>query len=183
MSTRRSVTAITYRPLVARVTLAVLLFLALPAAWVPSAMGHAAFVNSTPEAGTRLESSPPQIVIRFTEPLNRSLSKAALANASSGDRIAATKLPAGRDDQLALRLTDRLPLAPYRVEWHTVSTVDGHALEGSFSFGVRTAAAGTEHRIEQSPLARGGWLRIGLRALFYASLLCGYGLWPPPRMW
>jgi putative copper export protein len=80
------------------------------------------------------------------------------------------KLPTRRDDQLALRPTDRLPRAPYGVEWHTVSTVDGHALEGSFSFGLRTEAAGAEHQIEQSPLARGGWLRIGFRALFYASL-------------
>jgi copper transport protein len=127
-------------------------------------------LNSTPEAGSRLGSPPPQIVLRFTEPLNRSLSKATLANASTGRAIGTAKLPARRDDQLALRPIDRLARAPYRVEWHTVSTVDGHALEGSFSFGVRTAAAATEHQVEQSPLARGGWLRIGFRALFYASL-------------
>lgn len=61
--------------------------------------------------------------------------------------------------------------AAYRVEWHSVSTLDGHALEGSFSFGVRTAAAGGEHSVEQSPLARGGVYRIVARWLMYAALL------------
>jgi copper transport protein len=171
MSVRRSVTAITYRPLLARVTLALLLFLALLAARAPSASGHAAFLDSSPHAGARLGSGPPQIVLRFTEPLNRSLSKATLANATTGESIPAAFAPTRRNDQLALRPGRRLARAPYRVNWHTVSTVDGHALEGSFSFGVRTAASDSEHQIEQSPLARGGWLRIGFRALLYASLL------------
>jgi copper transport protein len=170
MSARRSVTVITLGPLFARVVVALLLCFAVSAAWAPSAFGHAAFLDSTPRAGSRLEAAPSQIVLRFTEPLNRSLSKATLANTATGRPMPAAKVPTQRDDQLALRPAGQLARAPYRVEWHTVSTVDGHALEGSFSFGVRTAAAGAEHQIEQSPLARGGWLRIGFRALFYASL-------------
>lgn len=169
MSGRR-VTAITLRPLLGRVLVLLLVSIALLAAWAPRAFAHAAFLASTPEAGNRLESSPPRVVLHFTEPLNRSLSKAKLANAATGRRMPAVKLPTRQDNQLALRPTGQLPRAAYRVEWHTVSTVDGHALEGSFSFGVRTAAVGGEHQIEQSPLARGGWLRIGFRALFYASL-------------
>ena len=51
------------------------------------------------------------------------------------------------------------------VRWHSVSTDDGHALEGSFSFGVRASALGGQHTLVQSPLARGGLLRIGLRGL------------------
>jgi copper transport protein len=170
MSARRSVTAITLGPLLAPVAVALLLLLAAASAWAPSAFAHAAFLDSSPHAGSRLESGPSQIVLRFTEPLNRSLSRATLVNAVTGKRMPAAKLPTRKDDQLALRPSDRLARAPYRVKWHTVSTVDGHALEGSFSFGVRTAALGAEHQIEQSPLARGGWLRIGFRALFYASL-------------
>jgi copper transport protein len=170
MSARRSVTAITLGPLFAWVLIAALFCLAVSAARAPSALAHAAFLDSTPHAGSRLESGPSQIVLRFTEPLNRSLSKATLSNAATGKPVAAAKLPTRRGDELALRPALRLARAPYRIKWHTVSTVDGHALEGSFSFGVRTAAAAGEHEIEQSPLARGGWLRIGFRALFYASL-------------
>jgi copper transport protein len=169
MSACRRVTAITVKPLLAHAALALLLGLVLLGAASPSAFAHAAFLDSSPHAGGRLQASPPQIVLQFTEPLNRPLSNATLVNAATGKRIAVTKLRA-KDNQLALRPVDPLPRAPYGVEWHTVSTVDGHALEGSFGFGVRTAAAETAHQIEQSPLARGGWLRIGFRALFYASL-------------
>jgi copper transport protein len=170
MSARRRVTAITLRPLLARAALAALLCIGVLAAEAPSAFAHAAFLDSTPPAGARLESSPAEIVLHFTEPLNRSLSRASLVDAATGEQIAARKLAAEGNDELALRPAVQLSRAPYRVEWHTVSTVDGHALEGLFGFGVRTAAAEAEHQIEQSPLARGGWLRIGFRALFYAAL-------------
>lgn len=73
--------------------------------------------------------------------------------------------------RLLLRTDSTLTRGAYRVRWHTVSTEDGHALEGEFSFGVRAAAGGSEHALEQSPLARGGWLRIALRLLLYVALL------------
>jgi copper transport protein len=170
MSVRRSVTAITLGPLSAHLIVAALLLLALFAMRAPSAFAHAAFLDSTPEAGARLRSSPPQIRFRFTEPLNRSLSKASIVDAKSGRRIETAELRSPRSDELVLRTVGRLPRAPYRVNWHTVSTVDGHALEGSFSFGVRTAAVGSEHQVHQSPLARNGWIRIAFRLLFYAAL-------------
>jgi copper transport protein len=134
-----------------------------------SAWGHAAFLDSQPEPGSRLASGPAEITLRFSEPLDRSLSQATLVNVDSGETVAATTT---REDQsqLTLQPQTRLDRAPYRVEWHTVSTVDGHALEGSFSFGVQTAAAGGEHTLEEGPLARDGWLRIAARALFYAAL-------------
>src|SRR6266540_283573 len=158
MSARRSVTPITVRPLPARLIVAVLLFLALFATRAPSAFAHAAFLGSTPEAGSRLRSSPPRILLRFTEPLNQALTKATLVDVETGKRVATTKLTSPKSDELALRTVGQLPRAPYRVNWHTVSTVDGHALEGSFGFGVRTAALGGEHQVQQSPLARNGWV-------------------------
>ena len=62
-------------------------------------------------------------------------------------------------------------IGAYRVDWHTVSTTDGHELEGSFGFGVRVAAAGGGRAVEQSPLADFGWVRALVRALLYATLL------------
>jgi len=47
----------------------------------------------------------------------------------------------------------------------------GHALEGSYSFGVRAAAAAVEQSVQQSPLARGGWVRILLRGTLYVAAL------------
>ena len=63
-----------------------------------------------------------------------------------------------------------LPTAAYRVDWFSVSADDGHALAGSFSFGVRTKAVGAATAVEEGPLDHGGWWRIILRAAFYATL-------------
>jgi thiol-disulfide isomerase/thioredoxin len=85
MSARRRVTAITLSRLLTRATLAFLLCTGLLAAWAPSAFAHAAFLDSTPPAGARLESSPAEIVLHFTEPLNRSLSRASLVGPALED--------------------------------------------------------------------------------------------------
>lgn len=145
--------------------------LAVLAAFAPSARGHSAFVEGTPPPGSRLETSPARIGLEFTEPLNRALTKAQLVDARTGRKVA-TEPVEGEGRQLVLRPTRALASpAAYRVDWHTVSTLDGHALEGSFGLGVRTAAVGGAQRLEQSPLARDGWLRIASRAVFYAALL------------
>ena len=140
------------------------------AAAAPQAFAHAALLESTPAPGTRVELSQPEIRLRFTEPLNRGLSKATLTAVRTGARIPATSRAAGAT-LLVLRPDRPLARGAYRIGWHSVSTQDGHALEGSLGFGVRAPAVGVAHEVERSPLARQGWLRIALRAIFYASLL------------
>ncbi|MGI9020896.1 MAG: copper resistance CopC/CopD family protein [Solirubrobacterales bacterium] len=135
-----------------------------------SALGHAAFLDSQPAPGERLGSSPAEIRLEFTEPLDRSLSEATLVNLDTGESAPA-EVSSGSEKEVVLRPQAPMPRAPYRVDWQTVSTVDGHTLAGTFGFGVQTAAVGAEHDVEQSPLARDGWLRIGGRALLYACLL------------
>ena len=138
----------------------------LPAA---PAFGHAAFVGSEPEPGVRLEQAPQRVVVTFTEPLNRRLSRATVVGPDGGTVAVAAQ--AAADRRLVLRPARALGSGAYRVRWHTVSTEDGHALEGSFSFGVRAPAVGGEHAVEQSPLARAGWIRVALRALLYVAVL------------
>jgi copper transport protein len=135
-----------------------------------TASGHAAFVDAHPEPGTRLERSPEEIELEFTEPLNRSLTEVTVVDLVSGKPVRVEAESAERK-HLVLRPVTPLRKAPYRVQWRAVSTEDGHPLEGSFSFGVRTAARGGELDLEQSPLARDGWLRIALRAVLYVALL------------
>lgn len=134
-----------------------------------TAWAHAAFIESKPEPGERLQSGPGDIRLEFTEPLNRPLSEATVTTVESGERVPVT-LSAEGDRQLVVRPPERLGRAAYRIDWRTVSTVDGHTLEGAFSFGVKVPAAGVEHEVEESPLARSGWLRIAARALLYAAL-------------
>src|SRR5215218_291546 len=133
---------------------ALALALALPAV----AKAHAGFLESTPEPGMRLRASPAEVHLEFTEPLNRRLTSASIVAVTSAKRVPAAASVAGKE--LILRPQRRLGRGAYRVLWHTVSTLDGHALEGSFSFGVGAPAAGGQHTLETSPLARGGWVRV-----------------------
>lgn len=150
--------------------LAVLVFAGVAA---PAAFGHAAFLGSSPAPGQRVEATPSRIVLRFSEPLNDRLTQAALRNTANGRRVA-TRSVVIRGRRIVVTPGAALPRGPYRVTWTTVSTDDGHALEGSFSFGLRAQAAGGA-TIEQDPLARGGWLRAAVRTAMYVVLLffCG----------
>lgn len=149
----------------------VALLLGMPAS---PAFGHAAFLGSDPEPGAFLESAPGAVVLTFSEPLDDSLSGAALVLVD-GDREVPAQARAESGRRLVVRPREELGRGPYRVEWHSVSTRDGHTLAGSFSFGVEVRAAGGEHTVQQSPLARGGWLRILARAVMYATLLAFVG--------
>jgi copper transport protein len=144
-----------------------------------AAQAHAAFQDASPEPCARLGSSPDQITLAFTEPLNQALTTARLVNARSRRRVAVA-VSFGAGNRMVLRPSRPLPMGAYEVRWHTVAIRDGHTLEGSFGFGVRTSAVGGAVRLEQSPLARSGWLRVALRAAWYMALfffggglLCG----------
>jgi copper transport protein len=152
------------RLLVPPVVLATVLF------WAAPAFGHAAFVGSSPAPGERLEGAPAAISLTFTEPLNQRLSTATLSRAGNGEPVPVAVIARG---ERRLELAPRAPLdrGAYRVRWHTVSTLDGHALEGEWSFGIGAPAAGGAHALEDSPLARHGWVRVLARAAFYAAAL------------
>ena len=138
---------------------------------VPESAGaHAAFVGAEPAAGGRIEGTPREVALSFTEPLNGRLSRIEVVAASSGRPVRTTAVATARS-RLSVRPSTALADGPYVVRWFTVSTEDGHALEGTFSFGVRAPAAAVRQSVEQSPLARGGWVRILLRVILYVTVL------------
>src|SRR2546427_4351661 len=111
---------------------AALLAASLPA----SALAHASFLDSNPAPSLRLETGPAQITLDFTEPLNSELSNAKLTDLSSGQRVpVGTSISGSR--RMVLQPQIRLGKGVYRIDWHSVSTEDGHALDGSFGFGVQ----------------------------------------------
>src|SRR5829696_9015428 len=144
--------------------------LAAVLAWAAPAFGHAAYVGSEPAPGQRLEASPARVVLVFTEPLNARLARATLRPAAGGPAVAASVRVDENRRKLVVTPAGELPAGPYRVDWHTVSTEDGHALEGAFSFGVR-ADAGAAPALETGPLARAGAVRIAARIALYSTLL------------
>jgi copper transport protein len=144
------------------------LALAEGAAGPAAALAHADFERANPAPGATLQSSPAQISMEFTEPLSHQLTTAALFNARSGRRVAA-EVAFPTANELLLHPTRQLPVAAYLVRWHTVSILDGHALEGSFGFGVGVTPSG--RLLNETSLARAGWASVGLSGLWYAALL------------
>lgn len=111
-----------------------------------SASAHAGFVSSDPEPGAELGSAPGVVTLRFSEPLNERLSRAEVLS-PDGERFEGTPEPSG---DIALPLTTNAQ-GIYRVTWTTVSSIDGHTLEGSFEFGVGVRPSSAEGRTSSSP--------------------------------
>lgn len=143
--------------------------LALLAGTAAKAHAHAAFLESKPEPGASLERAPRQVALEFTEPLNSELTEVRLVAIESGDAVEAETRVAERE-QVVLRPTEELARGAYRIDWYTVSTLDGHPLEGAVGFGVRVPAPSADESVEESPLARQGWLRIAARGVLYGTL-------------
>lgn len=81
--------------------------------WSASASGHAAFLDSRPGPGVRVKSSPSEIALDFTEPLNRQLSRARVVEVSTGKRAQARVEASAR--RLVLRPAMPLGRAAYRL--------------------------------------------------------------------
>jgi copper transport protein len=89
-------------------------------------------------------------------------------------------------DTLSLRPNHRLASGTYTVLWHSVSALDGHALSGSFQFGVEALPSGAGRQYAGSDSNLLGVFQAGLRALWYLALfffgggvLCGVLLRSP----
>ncbi len=108
---------------------------------VSPVFAHAGLVASTPGAGQRLATAPPELRLVFSEPLDPAYSSADLL-ASDGASVA-TRI--GRPDEAdAHVLVAPLPALPdgvYTVVWRSLSAADGHADSGAFSFGVGPGGA------------------------------------------
>jgi copper transport protein len=143
--------------------------LAVASAAAPgAAYGHASLLVSKPAPGERLEAAPAVVKLRFSERLNRSLSRAMVVDARSGREVAARSSAEGRE--LSLGLPDDLARGAYLVKWRTVSPLDGHTLEGSLSFGIRSPATDAGPVLASSPVSEGGWARVVARVVLYLSL-------------
>lgn len=152
---------------------ATVLLLALGSAAAESAGAHASFLESSPPPGARIAQAPSLVLLEFTEPLNERLSRLRLVEAETGSPVAAAvRVVGGR--RLELAPQESLARGAYRMEWRSVSTIDGHVREGSVGFGVRVDARGAAAEMSMGPLDGLGPARVATRWLFY-GLLFAFG--------
>jgi copper transport protein len=102
----------------------------------PAASAHALIVSSTPAAGSDLTQLPKAVTVTFSEEIVPKLSSLTVVD-SAGHKVnsAASHAVKGNALQLAVSLPT-LHSGVYTVQWHTVSSDDGHATGGTFTFGV-----------------------------------------------
>lgn len=120
----------------ARVVLA-LFSLLLLLLFVPGeANAHALLVRSDPPINAALRESPTEIRLFMSEPLQRDFSSAEVLSAE-GQRVDFGEVRFEELDPTAMSVpVPRLQPGIYTVVWRTLSLVDGHTWNGSFSFTI-----------------------------------------------
>ena len=117
----------------ASAALALALLAVLGAAGAASA--HAQLVASVPGAGQRLDSSPSQLTLVFSERLDPLGSGIDLLD-SAGKLVATGGQTDPTDPRTMTLAVPALPDGLYSVNWRSLSADDGHNTSGFFNFGV-----------------------------------------------
>lgn len=160
-----------------------LLVAALAAAPAGTALAHAALESSTPAANSVLETGPSSIVLDFDEDIEVGLASIKLFG-TDGASVDLGTPTAGADSTAVTASVPSLTDGIYAVIWK-VTSADGHAVEGAFSFQVGTASSGNAQdlldQVKGGGAATSGlvWFYAVARflALAGAIVLIGVGLW------
>jgi methionine-rich copper-binding protein CopC len=102
---------------------------------------HARLKSSTPVVGEVLQAAPTQVVITFTQEIQKVSGNYSIrVNRDRGQDV--TAAPAVVDDTdrhtMSVQLQPDLVAGRYVVNWHNVSDEDGDPLDGAFSFYLQT---------------------------------------------
>ena len=105
------------------------------------AHAHALLEGTSPERGAVSERAPGQVVLRFSEPVEIAFGAVKVFGAD-GKQVQQGEPfhPAGRDDEVAIRLRDGVADGGYTVTYRVVSA-DSHPVSGGFVFSVGDEAA------------------------------------------
>jgi methionine-rich copper-binding protein CopC len=113
-----------------RIVLGFVLIVVIGAARVE---GHAFLKDATPGVGSVVETSPPEIRIRFTEKIEAAFSNIRVFD-TTGKQVDKRDVRLDRADRALLRVSlPRLNPGIYKVVWRVVS-VDTHVTTGSYTF-------------------------------------------------
>lgn len=109
-------------------------------------------------------------MLNFSEPINTQLSRAEVVT-PAGQTFSAASLSA---EEIEVPISGN-ELGVYRVDWTTVSAVDGHVLRGTFIFGVGVSPAGTGEA-NSAALQLPDVLLALSRAVEFGALMLAIGL-------
>jgi copper transport protein len=117
----------------------VFLFLVVLVSNVPSSLGHPFYVDSTPKPFQNIASSPKEVSVFFSEPIELSYSEISVIG-SDGNRVDQNDASNVNEDtsSIATALKPNLPDGIYTVNTKVLSAVDGHIVDNSFTFGIGT---------------------------------------------
>jgi len=146
----------------------------------PSTAAHAALERSEPLASDVLAEPPAHIELHYTEPLERSYSRADLYD-QSGNPVPDATSHAGDDDfAMEIDLPGDLPHGTYTVVWRTLSNADGHTAEGYVPFTVGSEADVAAVTLPQTTASGGPpeWLKAVSKWLALLGLAATVAIWP-----
>ena len=144
--------------------------------WIapPQVSAHANLVSSEPAANSELEEAPDRIIIRFTEPIEPSLSHIHVLD-TAGQRVDLDNSVVDDLNPLVMSVgVGDIPDGAYTVAWTNVSTVDGHRVRGSFVFAVGQPLTDVPAPAAEQPLLQSPWAP-GLRWLTLLAALAMVG--------
>ncbi|HVX02348.1 MAG TPA: copper resistance protein CopC, partial [Nitrososphaera sp.] len=120
---------------------AVVVALALAGAQQQS-FAHPITINSSPKAFQSLSSSPAEVSVSLSEPIELSYSTMSVLG-PDGSRVDKNDphFVNGDTQTLAVSLKPSLPDGVYTVTTRVLSAVDGHVVESAFTFGIGTAVS------------------------------------------
>jgi len=150
---------------------------------VSPVLAHANLARSSPPANASLQSSPDEIRLWFTEPLEPNYSRFTLRD-TSGQTVVTRpgQIDSGDAHQLFMPL-ENLPNGLYTVVWRTVSAADGHPSQGSFAFGIGVIVAyNSLSAIDDTVLPEGvaiRWLNLLSLSLVVGSIGFWLFVWQP----
>jgi copper resistance protein C len=104
------------------------------------ASAHDYLISTSPVSGATADASPPRVTLTFNEPVNTRFSTVEVTGPSGGLWQNGASTVLGATVTQPLRTLG--PAGPYRVTWRVVSA-DGHPVDGTFTFTLRTAGNGT----------------------------------------
>ncbi|HEY7507576.1 MAG TPA: copper resistance protein CopC [Nitrososphaera sp.] len=129
------------RPL--QYALLVIVISAVAFASMPRSFGHASIVDSSPAPFASVPSTPGEIVVNFSEPIEISYSRISVI-APDGSRVDRNDPHHvdGDTSTFAVSMQPALPEGVYTVTTRVLSAVDGHVTDGAFTFGIGVAPGG-----------------------------------------